>query len=60
MSNWTHIICDDCWIKKFPDREPVRLKTVEALICCFCGNPTISSIYVRHDPKELKCDERHD
>jgi hypothetical protein len=24
--------------------------------CCFCGQPTSSGIYVRHDPDRLTCE----
>lgn len=50
MSNWTHAICDDCYAKREPGREPVRLVNRELEHCCFCGDQTLSGIYYRHAP----------
>jgi hypothetical protein len=53
-SDWTHNCCFDCWNKREPNRQPVCDKTLVprgiALICCWCGIPTQSGIYVREDP----------
>ena len=50
--SWTHGICDFCWEKRFPDKEPHRmspeLREVER--CCDCGNSTVSGVYVRLNP----------
>ena len=56
-----HAICDDCWAGKNPKRVPMRCKTIECESCCFCGAPTLSGIYVRHDPKDekLACKGEH-
>lgn len=53
MSNWTHPICELCWLATNPDREPYRLKLTELETCCWCGMETEGGIYVRHDPKLL-------
>ena len=52
---WTQPICDTCWVKREPDRNPVRVKEPEGPIemCAFCGMPTGTGIYVRHDPRTL-------
>ncbi len=52
---WTHPICWVCWVKMNPGRGPATLTNLGGGTCCFCGNETASGIYVRHDPKELKC-----
>jgi hypothetical protein len=59
--SWTHNICRACWEKRNPGREPVRVlepPTIE-VACCFCGEPTPASIYVRHDGRELHCKGTH-
>lgn len=60
MSNWTHSICKTCWEKKTaaegnPDRIPVTVRNDSDKPCCFCAEPTMAGIYVRHDPAQLKC-----
>ena len=57
MSSWSHTICDDCWNVRHPNRQAVkgRFYEVEPELCCFCGRPTTSRIYVRHDPAVLEC-----
>ena len=52
---WTHSICDECWHRRDPERVPVRLTEPIVELCCFCGELTVSGIYVRHDPQELDC-----
>lgn len=54
MSDWNHLICDDCWEKQNPNREPRRIKDLNSQHCCFCGNPTLSGIWVRNNPKDEK------
>jgi len=51
-SDWTHNICWGCWRKRNPGQRPVQVKLLDsmALICCWCGIPTQSGIYVREDP----------
>ena len=56
MAEWNHLMCAACW----NDDERHVNKAVEgawseAEPCCFCGNPTTSGIYVRHDPTKLEC-----
>jgi hypothetical protein len=53
--NWTHLICENCWRKREPKREPVRLINAEEEKCCFCGSLTKSGIYVRENPNFLLC-----
>lgn len=47
---WTQPCCGECWAQQNPNRYPVRIKPIEAEICCFCGATTYSGIYVRIDP----------
>lgn len=56
-SKWTHAICDECWKKREPDREPHRFVPEARVLegCCFCLEPTRSGIYVREDPALTKC-----
>jgi hypothetical protein len=44
-----HAICDACWVKREPNREPVRIKPeyCEEEYCCWCGITHRSGIYVR-------------
>lgn len=64
MAQWNHSMCGECWLEKHlkvhPNgdiefRPPVRMLNAEKETCCFCGGPTRLGIYVRQDPKELKC-----
>ena len=56
MSKLDHTMCDSCWEKKQPNREPVRLTiSLKPLPCCFCGEPTQSGIFVRAHPTVVKC-----
>lgn len=50
--DWTHAICDDCWKRRFPERQPHRVRQIDNLadICCYCHIPTDSGIYFREDP----------
>lgn len=51
--NWTQPICDECWEKESPDREPARFRDAKREICCLCGEEHESGIYVRKDPKTV-------
>lgn len=51
---WTHNICEDCWNKRNPDRQAVKLIERGHMVCCFCGAHHASGIYVRHDPNSLE------
>jgi hypothetical protein len=48
--DWTQPICDDCWDERHPDRRSHRLVHTETEVCCFCGEQTVSGIYLRIDP----------
>jgi hypothetical protein len=49
--NWTQPICEDCWERFFPHKgEPVRLIDKEPERCAWCGQVTLSGIYVRAHP----------
>lgn len=50
--SWTQAICDGCWQKRYPAREPSRIVEPfrEAEVCSYCGHDTTSGIYVREDP----------
>lgn len=56
--NWNQPCCDACWIAytlqhEMPGREPVRLRQPMHEQCCFCGEGTLSGIYVRVDPRTV-------
>lgn len=61
-SNWTHPMCDPCWLEYDPARGPVRLQESvrELETCCWCGRETRSGIYVRHDPAQLGHHQAHE
>lgn len=62
MSKWRHSICTDCWEKKNPGREPVRLlnEDAELDVCCFCSKPHSEGIYVRENPADMPCNGVHE
>lgn len=60
MSKWNHSVCEACWFDANPDRIPVRVPDSDRRLCCLCGKPTISGIYVRHDPAKLNCHHDED
>jgi hypothetical protein len=49
---WTQALCENCWLRDNPGREPVAIKPEFAELerCCKCGADTFSGIYVRVDP----------
>lgn len=53
MAQWTHPICTICWSDRNPGRDPVRVKDAVIEVCCYCGLPTASGIYIRADPATL-------
>jgi len=59
MSDWTHLICVECWDGKNPERpasnNPAVQETHEGPPCCFCSKPTSSRIYTRADPSQIAC-----
>lgn len=58
MSKFTHAMCMECWRKKHPKRDPVRIPNDRLALCCFCAAETKAGIYVREDPKNTLCDGR--
>jgi hypothetical protein len=56
-----HSICDECWEKKNPGRQAVKLiesiRQVET--CCYCSNKHRSGIYVRGDSADMPCNGVH-
>lgn len=52
-NKWIHNICQECWLKRHPDRLPVFLKDGYQDTCCYCGNLNFDGIYVREDPKTV-------
>lgn len=55
MAQWTHNVCQSCYQGLYPGRQPVTMRVPQAEVCCFCGQPTTSGIYVRYNPAELSC-----
>lgn len=55
MSDWTHSICNTCWDERNPGRQAFRLREPDEEVCCFCGMPHASGIYMRYDPAKLSC-----
>lgn len=53
--SWQHSICDLCYSKEQPGRDPIRLKEAELSTCCFCGELHDSGIYYRKDPQLTLC-----
>lgn len=58
--SWTHSICLTCWENREPGREAVKVLAGEDEVCCFCGRGTTEGIYVREDPKDLRCQGKHE
>ena len=61
--NWTHAICERCWIDGrhlgeaavgTAVTQPVQTawEHREVEVCCYCFQPTIMGIYVRGNPAE--------
>lgn len=60
-SPWVHAMCDGCWKKRHPDRDPARANLFdegEPDACCYCDAP-INGIYVREDPQLAPCRGNH-
>jgi hypothetical protein len=57
MSKWSHMICENCWVERNPEREPVRIKEEFRAEgpCCYCKATQKSGIYVRDNPAETPC-----
>lgn len=69
MAEWNHRMCGECWLEKefkwLPDggiefRAPVMIKDATPGPCCFCTNISRLGIYVRKDPKEMKCEHEEE
>lgn len=72
MAEWTHNICERDWFadRKYSAHEsggfrmPSRILDPDGGdhngICCVCGVPTVSGIYIREDEKELTCKGDHE
>ncbi len=56
-----HTICEACWKKRNPGREPVRMVDDFAIAekCCFCGEATKARIYVREKNESVACKTEH-
>lgn len=59
LTPWRHAICDKCWQKREPGKEPIRLKDADPVDCCFCNKRTHSRIFVRADSADMPCGGRH-
>lgn len=52
---WTHAMCIRCWRHQNGQRVPTRVKDPDREICCFCGGPALSGIYIHSDPMNTMC-----
>jgi hypothetical protein len=56
--SWTQAICDLCWLRQFPGKQPVRARNEMGVSdheqCCYCGTATESGIYMRADPYSVR------
>ena len=50
--SWNALLCEDCWYKREPRRDPVRVVGDTWGQCSMCGNGTPSGIYVRMNPED--------
>lgn len=76
MAEWTHRSCEHCYIGKQVEQSDPNDQWVEIKIpvllsqqhvaeegpgyCCFCGQPTVIGLFVRHDPERLDCSHEED
>lgn len=58
MNKFNHAICQACWDKKNPNREAYHLVEPEEEVCCYCGNTTLSGIYVRDMETPKHCQHK--
>lgn len=58
-SKWNHLLCEECWHRREPTRSPLRIKDDPYAPCCVCRRHTNSGIYIRADPREFRCEGRH-
>jgi hypothetical protein len=50
---WTQASCEGCWNTRHPGRTPHVLLNPDLERCCYCGDDTVSGIYVREDPNKV-------
>lgn len=67
MAEWTHNVCERDWFSTHElshhESGGFRLPTQGAgmpSICCMCGTPTVSGIYIRMNENELLCKGDHE
>lgn len=60
MAEWTHSICEVCWLALNPQREPIRMKDAQSETCCKCGKEHATGIYMRANPEEMLCKGIHE
>ena len=53
MSDFTQPLCEECWIERNGERQPVRLREAELERCCLCAKYNTDGIYTRIDPKTV-------
>jgi hypothetical protein len=65
VAEWTHNLCEHCWFDG-PGYDGTRfLKPAGQVkesddVCCSCGCPTFTGIYIRQEESELLCKGDHD
>jgi hypothetical protein len=58
MSNWNHLLCEQCYAYMEPGKKPVKVPPAHRdgpQPCCWCGKETNSGIYYRRDPLGSPC-----
>lgn|SRR5215472_698614 len=57
---WTHPMCEDCWITTQTDgRQPFRIRDPKPEACCWCGRATAAGIFMRADSTRLAHHPEH-
>lgn len=56
--SWNQPICGACYDRRYPAREPVRLRDPEGERCVDCGQTTDDGIYLRLDPTTARYPSR--
>ena len=54
VASWNQPCCEYDWEKRHPNRQPVRVTDSKVEKCAWCGRKTVSGIYVREDPHNVK------
>lgn len=55
-SAWLHNACPSCWqAMRGTELPPPRATSPKAEACCWCGTVNDAGIYLRSDPKHLRC-----